>query len=139
MMVMFCDLVGSTGLAAKLDPEDWRNLVNAYLDEATLAATGISATGSLRKRSTALELGVLISRRPTGSIRISPLVTQMSRKATGRSGSGWTAPAVVTQITKRAKETSCLNMMALQPRCSRASQVLVGNSPWRGDAPRRGA
>jgi class 3 adenylate cyclase len=25
--VMFCDLVGSTGLAAKLDPEDWRNLV----------------------------------------------------------------------------------------------------------------
>jgi hypothetical protein len=31
--VMFCDLVGSTGIAAKLDPEDWRNLVNAYLDE----------------------------------------------------------------------------------------------------------
>src|SRR6516164_9882749 len=25
--VMFCDLVGSTGLAARLDPEDWRNLV----------------------------------------------------------------------------------------------------------------
>ena len=25
--VMFCDLVGSTGLAAKLDAEDWRNLV----------------------------------------------------------------------------------------------------------------
>jgi class 3 adenylate cyclase len=32
--VMFCDLVGSTSLAAKLDAEDWRNLVNAYLDEA---------------------------------------------------------------------------------------------------------
>src|SRR5271166_4820359 len=30
--VMFCDLVGSTGLAAKLDAEDWRNLVGAYLD-----------------------------------------------------------------------------------------------------------
>ena len=27
--VMFCDLVGSTSLAA----EDWRNLVNAYLDD----------------------------------------------------------------------------------------------------------
>ena len=25
--VMFCDLVGSTGLAARLDAEDWRNLV----------------------------------------------------------------------------------------------------------------
>src|SRR5208337_5335372 len=29
--VMFCDLVGSTSLAAKLDAEDWRNLINAYL------------------------------------------------------------------------------------------------------------
>src|SRR5277367_5929013 len=38
--VMFCDLVGSTSLAAKLDAEDWRNLVNAYLDEATKAVTG---------------------------------------------------------------------------------------------------
>jgi class 3 adenylate cyclase len=39
--VMFCDLVGSTGLAAKLDPENWRNLVNAYLDEASTAVTGL--------------------------------------------------------------------------------------------------
>jgi class 3 adenylate cyclase len=39
--VMFCDLVGSTSLAAKLDPEDWRNLVNAYLDEASKAVTGL--------------------------------------------------------------------------------------------------
>src|SRR5258708_17948470 len=31
--VMFCDLVGSTSLAAKLDAEDWRALVGAYLDE----------------------------------------------------------------------------------------------------------
>src|SRR5271168_1596078 len=38
--VMFCDLVGSTSLAAKLDAEDWRNLVNAYLDEASNAVTG---------------------------------------------------------------------------------------------------
>jgi class 3 adenylate cyclase len=38
---MFCDLVGSTGLAARLDPEDWRNLVSAYLDEASLAVTGL--------------------------------------------------------------------------------------------------
>ncbi len=38
--VMFCDLVGSTSLAAKLDAEDWRNLVNSYLDEASAAITG---------------------------------------------------------------------------------------------------
>jgi class 3 adenylate cyclase/predicted ATPase len=39
--VMFCDLVGSTSLAAKLDAEDWRNLVNAYLDEASDAVAGL--------------------------------------------------------------------------------------------------
>ena len=39
--VMFCDLVGSTSLAARLDPEDWRNLVGAYLDEASAAVTGL--------------------------------------------------------------------------------------------------
>ena len=38
--VMFCDLVGSTSLAAKLDAEDWRTLVNTYLDEASAAVTG---------------------------------------------------------------------------------------------------
>ena len=40
--VMFCDLVGSTSLAAKLDAEDWRNLVGAYLDEASAAVAGLS-------------------------------------------------------------------------------------------------
>ena len=39
--VMFCDLVGSTSLAGKLDAEDWRILVNAYLDEASAAVTGV--------------------------------------------------------------------------------------------------
>ncbi len=33
--VLFCDLVGSTALAAKLDAEDWRDLVGAYLDAAS--------------------------------------------------------------------------------------------------------
>ena len=35
----FCDLVGSTSLAANLDAEDWRNFVNAYLDPASAAVT----------------------------------------------------------------------------------------------------
>jgi predicted ATPase/class 3 adenylate cyclase len=39
--VMFCDLVGSTALASRLDVEDWRNLVGAYLDEASAAVTGL--------------------------------------------------------------------------------------------------
>ena len=39
--VMFCDLVGSTELAAALDVEDWRNLVNTYLEEASRAVTAL--------------------------------------------------------------------------------------------------
>ena len=39
--VMFCDLVGSTSMAAKLDAEDWRTLVNSYLDGASAAVTGL--------------------------------------------------------------------------------------------------
>jgi class 3 adenylate cyclase len=36
---MFCDLVDSTGIAAQLDAEEWRDLVNAYLDDASAAVT----------------------------------------------------------------------------------------------------
>jgi class 3 adenylate cyclase len=35
--VMFCDLVGSTSLAATLDAEDWRDLVGGYVDDAAKA------------------------------------------------------------------------------------------------------
>jgi class 3 adenylate cyclase/tetratricopeptide (TPR) repeat protein len=46
--VMFCDLVGSTAVASRLDAEDWRSLVNAYLDEAAAAVTGLG--GHVLKR-----------------------------------------------------------------------------------------
>jgi class 3 adenylate cyclase len=36
---MFCDLVGSTSISARLDAEDWRDLVGAYLDAASAAVT----------------------------------------------------------------------------------------------------
>ena len=39
---MLCDLVGSTSLAVRLDAEDWRNLANTYLDEASAAVTVLS-------------------------------------------------------------------------------------------------
>jgi hypothetical protein len=37
LTVMFCDLVGSTGIAAQLDVEEWRDLVGGYLDAASAA------------------------------------------------------------------------------------------------------
>jgi class 3 adenylate cyclase/predicted ATPase len=39
LTVMFCDLVGSTGIAAQLDAEEWRDLVGGYLDAASAAVT----------------------------------------------------------------------------------------------------
>jgi class 3 adenylate cyclase len=46
--VLFCDLVGSTALASRLDAEDWRSLVNAYLDEASGAVNRLG--GHVLKR-----------------------------------------------------------------------------------------
>jgi class 3 adenylate cyclase/tetratricopeptide (TPR) repeat protein len=46
--VMFCDLVGSTELAAALDIEDWRNLVNTYLDASSNAVAALG--GRVLKR-----------------------------------------------------------------------------------------
>ncbi|MDE3175032.1 MAG: AAA family ATPase [Pseudomonadota bacterium] len=37
--VMFCDLVGSTNLSARLDAEDWRDLLGEYIDEAVKQIT----------------------------------------------------------------------------------------------------
>ena len=37
VVVMFCDLVDSTGIAAKLDAEEWRDLVSGYLDAPSAA------------------------------------------------------------------------------------------------------
>src|SRR5262249_971234 len=39
--VMFCDLVGSTSLASRLDVEDFRDVLNAYLNEASKAVAAL--------------------------------------------------------------------------------------------------
>jgi class 3 adenylate cyclase/predicted ATPase len=41
LTVMFCDLVGSTGISAQLDAEEWRDLVGSYLGAASAAVTGM--------------------------------------------------------------------------------------------------
>jgi class 3 adenylate cyclase len=46
--VLFCDLVGSTSLASRLDAEDWRNLVREYLDQASRAVVELG--GHVLKR-----------------------------------------------------------------------------------------
>ena len=51
LTVMFCDLVDSTGISARLDAEEWRDLVNAYLDDASAAVTEM---GGQRQKSSAM-------------------------------------------------------------------------------------
>ena len=51
LTVMFCDLVDSTGIVARLDAEEWRDLVNAYLDDASAAVTEM---GGQRQKSSAM-------------------------------------------------------------------------------------
>jgi class 3 adenylate cyclase len=48
LTVMFCDLVDSTGIAARLDTEEWCDLVNAYLDDASAAV--IEMGGNVAKK-----------------------------------------------------------------------------------------
>jgi class 3 adenylate cyclase len=44
LTVLFCDVVGSTELAARLDPEEWRELVASYHHEAAEAITRYGGT-----------------------------------------------------------------------------------------------
>ena len=87
--VMFCDLVGSTSLAAKLDAEDWRNLVNAYLDEASTAVTGFWRPCAEEAR-----------RRADGSLRLSAGAGER-RRARRAGGAGHPARACRPQRQER--------------------------------------
>ena len=49
--VMFCDLVDSTGIASKLDAEEWRDLVGAYIDAASAA---VAEMGGKSPRNSAM-------------------------------------------------------------------------------------
>jgi class 3 adenylate cyclase/tetratricopeptide (TPR) repeat protein len=44
LTVLFCDLVDSTGIASRLDAEEWRDLVGAYFDGASAAVTEMGGT-----------------------------------------------------------------------------------------------
>jgi class 3 adenylate cyclase len=48
LTVLFCDLVGSTSISARLDAEEWRDLVSDYLDAASAAVTEMG--GHVAKR-----------------------------------------------------------------------------------------
>jgi SAM domain (Sterile alpha motif) len=48
--VMFCDLVDSTRISARLDAEEWRDLVSSYLDTASAAVTEMGGKVAKKRR-----------------------------------------------------------------------------------------
>ncbi len=44
LTVLFCDLVDSTGIASRLDAEEWRDLLRAYFEVASVAVTEMGGT-----------------------------------------------------------------------------------------------
>ena len=131
---MFCDLVGSTSLAAKLDAEDWRNLVNAYLDEASTAVTGLG--GHVLKR---LGDGLMAlfgypqaqendaERAVRAALAIQRALAEINAKnrAQGRAGAarariGIECGPVVVEATARCSATRRTSPRACRPRPSRA-------------------
>ena len=50
LSILFCDLVGSTEIAAKLDPEDLRNLLTSYQDAAEEAVEQFGGHVALNSR-----------------------------------------------------------------------------------------
>ena len=49
--VMFCDLVDSTDISAKLDAEEWRDLVGAYLEDASASSRAAMPVESTRSQN----------------------------------------------------------------------------------------
>ena len=103
--VMFCDLVGSTSLAAKLDAEDWRNLVGAYLDEASDGgdrARRACAEEARRRADGAVRLS-LTRRRTTPNARCAPRSPSSARSPTSTPATR--RPA--RRILRRASASTC--------------------------------
>ena len=61
LTIMFCDLVGSTALSARLDPEDMREILGAYH---RCCAEQITKAGGVRRQ--------VYGRRGAGLFRLSP-------------------------------------------------------------------
>ena len=89
LTVMFCDLVDSTGIAARLDAEEWRDLVGAYLDAASAAVTEMG--GHVAKK---LGDGLMVAVRVSGG-------AGERRRTRGAGGAGDPARAGRTQPQER--------------------------------------
>jgi class 3 adenylate cyclase/predicted ATPase len=98
--VLFCDLVDSTGIAMRLDAEEWRDLVGAYLDAASAAvvAMGGQVTKKLGDGLMAL-FGYPVAQENDSERAVrAALSIQRALAEVNRKNSGSEKPALVARI-----------------------------------------
>jgi class 3 adenylate cyclase len=120
--VMFCDLVDSTGISAKLDAEEWRDLVGAYLDAASAAVTEMGGKVAKKLGDGLMALfGYPVAREND------------AERAGGRSGSRYGAPPAQSRAaTTHASHPSRLLTSRRLSRCHRGGRG-CWPVPWRPD------
>ena len=101
LTVMFCDLVGSTGISAQLDAEEWRDLVGAYLDAASAAVdrNGRSCRQEARRRAHVRCSAIRSRTRTTPNARRGRRCRSSARLAElNRKNAGTAKPELVARI-----------------------------------------
>ena len=93
LTVMFCDLVDSTGIASRLDAEEWRDLVGSYLDAASAAVTEMGGHVAKKLGDGLLSLfGYPVAhendaeRAARAALSIQHALTELNRKNAGAAG-----------------------------------------------------
>jgi class 3 adenylate cyclase len=128
---MFCDLVDSTSLAAQLDAEDWRNLVNAYLDEASAAVTGLGGH-VLKRLGDGLMASVILKRkRTTPSARCGPRSPSNAPLAMERISISWSPARTISPAALPIKARATGETYAIDPFRGSASSSPTILKAWR--------
>ena len=90
LTVLFCDLMDSTGIAAKVDAEEWRDLVGAYLEAASAAVTEMGGKVAKKRGDGLMALfgypvaqGNDAERAARAALAIQRALAELNRKDTG--------------------------------------------------------
>jgi class 3 adenylate cyclase/predicted ATPase len=98
--VMFCDLVDSTGIAAQLDAEEWRDLVGTYLVAASAAVVELGGQVSKKLGDGLMALfGYPVSQENDAERAVrAALAIQRALTELNRSNAGLSKPALTARI-----------------------------------------
>ena len=125
LTVLFCDLVGSTALSARLDPEDMREVIRAYQDSVAEEESRASRAMSPSSWATAC-LPISAGRRPT---RTTPSVRFAPGSPIVGSGRGWQPPPAAACGPGRHRDRPGGGRRSRSARRQRRRQAVVGETP----------